>query len=284
MGDSNTPTTGGVHFGPTVGPDGTVYQGSWDKYLYALNLADGSLKWKYLTNGAVSYPPSILHCADSTIADLVILGSGDAHEGPDCYIYALKASTGELVWAYNTQTNTLTTDPKNNACNSSAAPQRVGSPAISSDGLIYAPAGPTLFVLDSAGTLKWSLGTSQTENFGIISPAVAADGTIYETNSGGPDAAKIYAIDPATHDVKTGWPYSLTKGSDNGIPSFPVVDSTGTVYFGDVANKSIYAVDKNGAEVFHYATGDKMAEAAPALANGVLYISSDDGKLYVIGP
>lgn len=276
---------GAVHFGPTVGPDGTVYQGSWDMYLYAINPDDGSLKWRYLTNGAVSYPPSILNCADSSIDDIVILGAGDAHEGDDCNIYAVDAETGEKVWTFDTQTTTLNTDSDSNpTCESDTPPFRTGTPSISDDALIYAPAGPTLFVLDSEGALQWQLGTSSTENFGIISPAIASDGTIYQTNSGGPDAAQIYALDPATEDVKSGWPYEVTEGDDNGIPSFPVVDSEGTVYFGDVANQSIYAVDKDGNELFSYATGDHIAEASPALVDGVLYISSDDGLLYVIGP
>lgn len=260
----NFPTEGPLHFGPTVGPDGVIYQGSWDKNLYAVN-PDGTLKWKYETAGAVSYPPSILNCADAAVGQLIILGGGDAHEGEDGNIYAFDTS-GNLKWKYDTTR------------------LRVGSPAIGADALIYAAAGPTLYVLDSTGELQWSFGDEKNGNLGIISPAIAPDGTVYVSNSGGPDAAQIYAIDPATHAVKSGWPFSATKGADNGIPTFPVVDSEGTVYFGDVANKSIFAVDKNGTQVFSLATGGKMAEAAPALVGGVLYISSDDGKLYMIGP
>ncbi len=37
-------------FGKTnVGPDGTIYSGSWDTYVYAVN-SDGLLKWKYQTD------------------------------------------------------------------------------------------------------------------------------------------------------------------------------------------------------------------------------------------
>ena len=34
---------------PAIGADGTIYVGSDDDNLYALNPADGSLKWKYAT-------------------------------------------------------------------------------------------------------------------------------------------------------------------------------------------------------------------------------------------
>ncbi|GEM_PF-4740764 len=249
-------TGGAVHFGPTVGPDGTVYQGSWDKIFYALNPSDGLVKWSYTTAGAISYPPSIMTCADSAVGTLIILGGGDAHEGPDGNIYAFNTS-GTLQWKYDT------------------TQLRVGSPAITADGLIYAPGGPTLYVLNSSGALQWSLGDTSNEVSGIITPAIGADGTIYLSNSKG----SLAAIDPATHAAK--WTYSV--GTSVGIPTFPVVDSAGTVYYGGTDN-IIYAVNKDGTEVFHYATGDKMAEAAPALVSGVLYISSDDGKMYVFGP
>lgn len=254
-------TEGEVHFGPTIGTDGTVYQGSWDQYFYAINANDGSLKWRYQTEGAVSYPPTILNCDDT--GELVILGGGDAHEGEDGNIYAFDTD-GNLKWSYDTER------------------LRVGTPVFGPDGLIYAPGGPTLYVLNTAGELQWSIGDEQTYNFGIISPAIGSDGTIYQPNSGGQDAARVYAINPDTEAVITGWPYEL-DGDDNGIPTFPVVDSEGTVYFGDTTNGNIYAVDSSGNLVFTHETDDAMAEASPALVDGVLYISSDDGKLYVIG-
>ncbi len=282
--NGNSDNDGQVHFGPTVGPDGTIYQGSWDHFLYAIDPATKTTRWTYETQGAISYPPSILNCADSDIGQLVILGGGDAHNnGQDCYVYALRADTGELVWAFNTQTETSTTNPGGSPCDQSTPPFRVGTPAISDDGLIYAPASPTLFVLDANGNLQWQLGTATEGGFGIISPAIAGDGTIYMANSpGGGSTPKIYAIDPSTHEVKAGWPF--TAGAAGvGIPTFPAVDSEGTVYFGTDAGH-VFAVDKDGNQIFDYTMGGEASEAAPALANGRLYISSDNGNLYVIGP
>ena len=43
---------------PEVGPDGTVYVGSDDNRLYALN-PDGSEKWQFSTGGAVLSSPTI---------------------------------------------------------------------------------------------------------------------------------------------------------------------------------------------------------------------------------
>jgi outer membrane protein assembly factor BamB len=305
-------TNGNTGFGPTIGPDGTVYQGRWDGYFYAIN-KDGTLKWKYKTAGTVSYPASIGQ--NGTI----YLGGGDAHAGPDSNLYAFNPD-GSLKWKYDTKA------------------LRVGSPAVGPDGLIYVPAAPDLVVLDSSGNLKWKkgpeigfynvpvvyaaecgppplppcngmnqssgecgapplppcggMGQPQNENMfqpssdqgdiaGIITPAISPDGTIYVGNAQG----ILSAIDPETREVK--WTYQTGADPNQpgfyGLPSFPLVDKQGTVYIGSVDGK-MYAVDKDGKLLWQYQTGGKITEASPAFgSDGVLYFTSQDGYLYAIG-
>ena len=50
--------------------DGVVYFGSHDKHIYAVSLADGTLKWKFLTGGTVAGRPLLFR-------DMVIVGSFD---------------------------------------------------------------------------------------------------------------------------------------------------------------------------------------------------------------
>jgi outer membrane protein assembly factor BamB len=244
-----------VIFGITLGEDGTLYQGSWDKYFYAVN-SDGSLKWKYLTDGCVSYP--------ATIDDegFIYLGGGDAHCGEDKYLYSF-TSDGTLRWRYDT------------------GALRVGSPAVGPDGLLYVPASPTLLVLDSDGNLEWSLGGTNDEVAGIITPGIASDGTIYLGNSKG----VISAVDPSSHEIK--WTYQTgsdpTDSTKFGVLSFPVVDSDGTVFAGAVDGK-MYAVDKDGNLKWSYSTDGHVTEASPAIgSDGTLYFSSEDGYVYAIG-
>ncbi|MEM2050807.1 MAG: PQQ-binding-like beta-propeller repeat protein, partial [Thermoproteota archaeon] len=45
-------TGGMILSSPAIGADGTIYFGSDDTHLYALN-PDGSLKWKYKTDGKI---------------------------------------------------------------------------------------------------------------------------------------------------------------------------------------------------------------------------------------
>ena len=52
-------TTGGsVESSPAVGPDGTIYFGSQDNFLYALTPA-GALKWRYQTADDVDSVPTV---------------------------------------------------------------------------------------------------------------------------------------------------------------------------------------------------------------------------------
>ncbi len=321
-------TNGNIGFGPVIGSDGTVYQGSWDGYFYAIN-KDGILKWKYKTAGAVSYPASI------DKKGTIYLGGGDAHAGPDSHLYAFNPD-GSLKWKYDT--NAL----------------RVGTPAIGSDGLIYVPAAPDLFVFNSSGELQWEkgpevisqniqnvsagdcggpplppcngenqfqngntpqasgdkcgapplppcagMGQPQNDNMpppqndsaplpslgqddiaGVITPAIASDGTIYIGNAHG----ILSAINPKTHEVK--WTYQT--GADPkqpgfyGLPSYPLVDKEGTVYIGSVDGK-MYAVSKDGKLLWSYQTGGRISEASPAFGlDGTLYFTSKDGYLYAI--
>ena len=299
-------TDGNVIIGLTIGPDGTIYQGSWDGYFYAIN-QDGTLKWKYKTAGAISYPASI----DQN--GIIYLGGGDAHAGPDSNLYVFNPD-GSLKWKYDTKA------------------MRVGSPAIGSDGLIYVPAAPNLVVLDSSGNLKWKKGPEVSFNnipvvyaaecgapplpacsgtecgapplppcngiqpqngnmpqplagkgdiAGIITPAISSDGTIYIGNAQG----ILSAINSKTQAVK--WTYQTGADPNQsgfyGLPSFPLVDKEGTVYFGSVDGK-MYAVDKEGKLLWEYQTDGKITEASPAFgSDGVLYFTSEDGYLYAVG-
>lgn len=251
----NLPNT--AIFGPTISPlDGTIVQGCWDRNLYAIN-PSGTTKWTYPTGGAVSYPSSI----DSN--GKIFLGGGDAHAGPDPYVYALDKD-GNTLWTYNSNVT------------------RNGTPTISGT-TIYVPAAPSLLALNaSTGTLLWKLGPSASlpapgDATGILAPSIGSDGTIYTGTSQG----LILAINPTNQSVK--WSYQTGPASSDatyGAPTPGAVDAEGN-YFTGAFDGKVYAFSKDGEVLATYQTGDKIAEAAPALgADGRFFISSDDGYLY----
>src|SRR6266566_9638104 len=73
---------------PTVSGD-TVYFGSDDSYLYALNALTGELRWKFKTGDVVYSSPAV---ADGT----VYVGSHDS------YLYAVDLKTGAERWRFKT--------------------------------------------------------------------------------------------------------------------------------------------------------------------------------------
>jgi len=66
----------------------TVYIGSHDKKIYALDIKEGLLKWAFCTNGKINYS------SPTVVRDVVYIGSQDN------YLYALDAKNGELKWKF----------------------------------------------------------------------------------------------------------------------------------------------------------------------------------------
>ncbi|MGD2123026.1 MAG: PQQ-binding-like beta-propeller repeat protein, partial [Gemmatimonadota bacterium] len=153
-------TGDGVFSSPAVGVDGTVYVGSYDGKLYAIN-PDGTKKWEFLTGGPVGSSPAI--GADGTI----YVGSSDSK------LYAINPD-GTKKWDY--------------------AKGEVGllgsSPAVGTDGTVYIGSwNQSVYAVNPDGTTKWEFLTGGPVG---SSPAIAADGTIYI----GSFDSKLNAINP----------------------------------------------------------------------------------------
>ena len=69
---------------PTASGD-TLFVGSFDKNMYAINISDGTEKWHFTTEGSIISTPVIKD-------GIVYFGSFDR------YFYAVNAQTGQLVW------------------------------------------------------------------------------------------------------------------------------------------------------------------------------------------
>lgn len=148
-----------IRCSPAIGADGTIYIGSWDARLYALD-PDGSLKWSYKTGQAVSSSPAV--SSDGTI----YFGSEDGN------IYALDPD-GSLKWSYQSDNYVFS------------------SPVIDADGTVYIGSHDgNIYALNPDGSLKWSYPTG---SYVLSSPAIGADGIVYV---GGTGDNKVYALDP----------------------------------------------------------------------------------------
>jgi outer membrane protein assembly factor BamB len=270
-------TDGTVYSSPAVGADSTIYVGSDDHKLYAIN-PDGSLKWSYTTGGDVRSSPAVGN--DGTI----YVGSRD-HK-----IYAIN-SDGSLKWSYHTSYEIYSSSPVLNADGTiyvGSTDSKVyainpdgslkwsyktgkdvnSSPAVDFDGIIYIGSRDNkLYAINQNGSLKWSYTTGDTVR---SSPAVGADGTIYV----GSIDYKLYAISP---DGSLKWSYP-TGGY---VSCSPALGDDGTIYIGLENYDLFYAINPDGSLKWSFNMGG--SHSSPALdAKGCIYVGSWDQKLYAI--
>src|SRR5579862_2456247 len=86
-------TGGQIRGGPVVGSDGTIYFGSNDGTIYAVN-PDGSLKWSYQTGPGI-VDVGWTNCAAPLVGNGVVFVEGGAYE-----VDALDIKTGQPKWTY----------------------------------------------------------------------------------------------------------------------------------------------------------------------------------------
>jgi len=234
-----------VSSSPAIARDGTIYVGSWDDYLYAIN-PGGSLKWKFKTGFLIESSPAIAQ--DGTI----YVGSCDN------YLYAINPD-GSLKWKFKTRKKNLII----------GAP--VGSsPAIAQDGTVYFGSyDHYLYAINLDGSLKWKF---KTEGLIESSPAIAQDGTIYV----GSEDYYLYAINP---DGSLKWKFK----TGSSVASSPAIAQDGTVYVGS-DDSCLYAINPDGSLKWKFKTGD-WVKSSPAIAqDGTIYVGSGDFYLYAINP
>ncbi|MGG1657972.1 PQQ-binding-like beta-propeller repeat protein [Brevibacillus sp. NRS-1366] len=225
---------------PAIGADGTIYVGSWDNRLYAINPENGKKKWQFVTGDRVVSSPAI--GVDGTI----YVGSWDNR------LYAINPENGKKKWHFV------------------AADKVVSSPAIGADGTIYVGSfDKKLYAIKPNGTEKWAFEAGDAI---YSSPVIAADGTIYV----GSVDKNLYAINPENGKEK--WHFS----TGNQVLSAVAVGADETIYVGSY-DKTLYAINpENGKEKWHFATGDAVLSRPAIAEDGTIYFGSLDKNLYAL--
>jgi outer membrane protein assembly factor BamB len=232
---------------PAIADDGTIYFGTlWSLgdggKIHAVN-PNGTEKWRYQTEDAVSSSPAIgndgtiyIGSSDTYFYAMYPNGTlkwrfktGDQIKGPpsiasdgtiyvgswDDYLYALYPN-GTIKWKCNIGSGTET------------------NPSIASDGTIYIGSyDGHLYAIYPNGTLKWSF--TVIGNIHQSSPAISSDGTIY---FGTDDSGYIYAVNPDGTEL---WRKQIAQ---KWVESSPSIAEDGTVYIGssyDMGSGYLYA-------------------------------------------
>lgn len=232
---------------PAIAPDGTIYLGSKNEKLSAIN-PDGTLKWEYKTLGTSWHSPTI--GADGTIYIGSNISKTNYNAGLNKNFYAINPD-GTLKWAVK------------------AGLLIESSVAIAEDGTLYLNSSDGLAAYNTDGTLIWNYALISTTT---STPAVSSDGTIYIDGF-----SSFYAFNP---DGSIKW----SKVMESNSTSSPAIGSDGTVYIGS-KDKTFYALNPiNGEEKWAFNAGS-MVLAAPVIdANGVIYFGTYAGKFYALNP
>ncbi|MFP4052104.1 MAG: PKD domain-containing protein, partial [Thermoplasmata archaeon] len=152
---------GKITSSPTIGPDGTIYVGSNNESLYAIN-PDGSLKWKENIEHNLYYPPTI-----NKNGTLYFHLSVDKEK---LYAYS---EEGEQIW--NITPESLHGVESNFGY----------SPVINSNNTIFIEESGGLSAVNPNGTIKWKVYQDEIMGFMQHSPAMDSNGIIYFVTANG---------------------------------------------------------------------------------------------------
>ena len=258
-------TGGQVISSPAVVGD-TVYVGSADHNLYAINLDAGTLKWKFKTGGRVNSSPAVA-------GSVVYFGSYDGN------FYAVDAATGQLNWKFQTAGERRFAAKHLHGAEpaSETMPDPfdfyLSSPVVW-NGVVYFGSGDTnVYALDAAtGGLKWKFKTGDVVH---ASPAVSG-GTVFV----GSWNSYFYALDAS--NGKEVWRFKTGEDPDIhnqvGIQSSAAV-AGGIVYFG-CRDSKFYAVDAaTGKERWSFSNKGSWVISSPAVMDGKVYFATSDTGL-----
>jgi len=272
--------------------NGTVYFGSSDSNIYALDLETGEKVWHYLTGGSVHSSPAIWE-------NSLVVGSWDSR------VYCLDTKTGNEKWIYTTGRDT-------------ASYIWLGiqaSPSID-DGVAYIGSRDALFYAFDIATGDTLWTKDAFKRSWMPSSAAIGSGNIY---TGSSDAFSFFSIDKQTGDIN----YSTSTQAYTF--SSPAIDSE-MAYIGS-ANGRLYGIDRANGDIkwtfqtegsrsdttgFFNDNGDVDIERArelsqgiedmptltqlytrifeesgsvlssPVIANQVVYFGSSDGNIYAL--
>jgi outer membrane protein assembly factor BamB len=259
-------TKGQVLSSPAV-VDGTLYIGSSDHFLYALDAGTGALKWKFETAGRITSSPAVS-------AGVVYFGSFDSN------FYAVDAATGKLKWKFKTAGERRFAATHLHGAEPAAETMPdpfdfyLSSP-VASNGVVYFGSGDTnIYALDAVtGSLKWKFKTGDVVH---ASPAIS-DGILFV----GSWDSFFYALDAATGKEK--WRFKTGEDAkihnQVGIQASAAV-SGGVVYFG-CRDSKFYAVDAaTGKQLWVFDNKGSWVIGSAAVQDGKVYFATSDSGLF----
>jgi outer membrane protein assembly factor BamB/tRNA A-37 threonylcarbamoyl transferase component Bud32 len=215
--------------------DGNIYFGSEDKTLHVVSARSGKVVWTYYTNGAIRSSPRIAE-------GHIFIGSDDH------YLHAVNLMTGRLAWRFETADSVRST------------------PFVMNELIYIGAESGDYYAVDYRGALKWRFHAKRA----ITSSTIGTQQALYFSSMD----STLYALDPRNGWVL--WKFRLGKPS---ICSPCLADE---FVFVGAADGFIYAVDaRSSKEIWRFRT-EHQVNGSPVIYKDSLYCGSVDGSLYCL--
>ncbi len=294
----------GIFSSAAIGPDSTIYFGSLDAHMYAVEDSGtyARLKWKTNPGGWPFY------------ASPLVGADGRVYAGCLNFRFYAFNPDGTLYWYYPTnwcifssaifgedsvihvgsKDHRLWTFRDSTTFGSVVWNHDIGtfydghlidaSPALGDNGTIYfgsdqygaagqtpVPVDTSFWAVNPDGTRKWEFYVGD----GVeSSPAIGHDGTIYFGSYDG----NVYAVEDSVTYPRLKWMFPTGAAVD----ASPTVDGDGTIYIGS-RDSVMYAIEPDGSLKWSYKTGGGIESSVTVDDHGYIYFGSFDGKLYCLG-
>ena len=235
------------HSSPVIAGE-TLYIGSADGNVYALDTASGKARWVFKTAGRVRATPAVAEGA-------VFAGSMDGN------LYALDAERGTLKWKFKTAGNKYF-----------PLGEVQSTPAVGEGAVFFGARDGALYALDVAtGTQLWK---ADQENFSwVIGGPAIYKGTVIVGTS---DAQDIKAYDAKTGRVK----WQVKSPEPANILASPVISGS-TLYVGDFYGSMLWLNADTGKLLGGFSTDERIVSSA-VIRGGVLYFGAEDDRVYAL--
>lgn len=238
-----------VDSSPAIGPDGTVYVGSDDGYLYAVDPETGVERWRFPAVEPVRSSPAVGP-------------DGSIYFGAGVNLYGLSPA-GAMKWALT------------------MGDAVYSSPALGADGrVLYVGAGDNaLYAVNATGTVKWRF---QAGNKIVSSPAIGHDGLEPVVYVGSLDR-HVYALAADNGALK--WKFQTNAE----VYGSPAVGSDGTIYVGECKtgsaetyNFKFFCLNVDGSKRWEYSGGTGFYSSPAIGGQGLIYVGAWDGYLFAL--
>ena len=219
---------GAVFASPSIGTDGTVYiAGLYDPNLYALNPADGSVRWVRRFPANSDDP----NTGGWPFASPVVADDGTIYQTLlyDRYLYAVDPAAGAIRWSVDL------CDPYMFGGSANAPTDSDGwsEPVVAPDGTIYVSLDdPYLRAVHAGGVLAW---VTQLGEVGGFTLTVDSSGIVYAAAEDG----QVYAVSPGG--------LTMAQFETGGWPAFPVIATDDLLILADSRDYSLLKTDEKNA-------------------------------------